>query len=138
MRLDEASVALSVRLQNGLLGEAFIGLRQHLAAVAAAAPPAAAADLQQRHAQLLLGQLLQFAAATKPPVVSAVARLPFGAVEEQVGGRGFWASVGWRCVCVCLGGKVCCPSHLQPTAHAHNARQSFLALRTPITPPAHF
>lgn len=79
-------MALSVRLQNGLLGEAFIGLRQHLAAVAAAAPPAAAAELQQRHAQLLLGQLLQFAAATKPPVVSAVVRLPFGSVEEQVGG----------------------------------------------------
>ncbi|KAL4434490.1 hypothetical protein ABPG75_000931 [Micractinium tetrahymenae] len=88
VRLDEASVALSVRLQNGLLGEAFIGLRQHLAAVAAAAPPAAAAELQQRHPQLLLGQLLQFAATTKPSAVHAVARLPFGGVEEQ-------AVVGW-------------------------------------------
>ena len=81
-------MALAVRLQNGLLGEALFGLKQHLAAVAAgaAAGPAAGAptaqQAQQQHAQVLVGQLLQYGAANA--AVHAVARMPLDSVEEQV------------------------------------------------------
>jgi hypothetical protein len=88
--LGEASVALAMRLQNGLLGEALFGLKQHLAAVAAgddAAPAPAvgaptAQQAQQQHAQVLVGQLLHYGAANA--AVHAVARMPFDSVEEQV------------------------------------------------------
>lgn len=78
-------MALAVRLRNGLLGEGFLGLRRHLEAVgAAAASPAAAAEAQRRHARLLVGQLLQFAALVQPSAVNAVVRMPLGALEEEV------------------------------------------------------
>lgn len=82
-------MALAVRLRNGLLGEAFLGIRRHLAAVAAAAPsPAAAVQEQAQAAEVLVGQLLQHTALSRPSAVHAAVRMPFGATEEQVrGGR---------------------------------------------------
>lgn len=78
-------MALAVRLRNGLLGEAFLGIRRHLAAVAAAAPsPAAAVQEQARAAEVLVGQLLQHTALSRPSAVHAAVRMPFGATEEQV------------------------------------------------------
>ncbi|PRW59389.1 E3 ubiquitin- ligase HOS1 [Chlorella sorokiniana] len=87
--LEEASVVLAVRLRNGLLGEAFLGIRRHLAAIAAAAPsPATAVQEQARAAEVLVGQLLQHAALSRPTCVYAAVRMPFGAAEEQ-------AAVAW-------------------------------------------
>ena len=84
-------MALAVRLRNGLLGEAFLGIRRHLAAVASCAPsPAAAVQEQARAAEVLVGQLLQYTALSRPSAVHAAVRMPFGAAEEQV--RGPWGA----------------------------------------------
>jgi hypothetical protein len=100
--LGEASVALAVRLQNGLLGEALFGLKQHLAAVAAGAAAHAAGaptaqQAQQQHAQVLVGQLLQYGAANA--AVHAVARMPLDSVEEQVSVCVGALTSAWNCPC---------------------------------------
>ena len=113
MKLDQAAVALSVRLQNGLLGEAFMGLHRHLAAVTAVAPPAAAPELAARHARLLVGQLLRFAATTSPSAVHAVIRPALwrgggGGEGGRERRRGAWAGGGaavGACLCRAVGGK---------------------------------
>lgn len=134
--LEEASVALAVRLRNGLLGEGFLGLRRHLEAVGAAAPsPAAAAEAQRRHARLLVGQLLQFAALAQPSTVNAVTRMPLGVHEEEVSEwMGGWVCWGWV-----AGERWCChwcapgalsgapPPHPNPWS-AHPARPQQAAI----------
>ncbi len=74
--LDEAAAALAVRLANGLLAEAFIEARRHLAAVGAAAPAALPA-----HAERLVGDLLAWGAANGG--LHAVARLPLAPGPEE-------------------------------------------------------
>lgn len=71
--LEEACVALGARLANGLLVEGYMVLSEHLATVAPAERP--------RHATVLLGQLLDWAAQLRS--VNTVIRLHFTEEEES-------------------------------------------------------
>lgn len=84
--LEEAEVGLTVWLESGLLGEAYLEVRRHLAAVQSAPERAA-------HAAALVGHLLRWGA--EQQALHVVIRLPFDPVEEKVGrGKGGAARLG--------------------------------------------
>ena len=74
-------------MASGLLGDAFVGVQRHLAAVAAGAsthPGGTAASSLQRSATGLLPLLLQYA--ERLGVAHAALRMPLDAPQERVSG----------------------------------------------------